>query len=102
MASDPWEDVLDATEHGSHCPFFCNVRKKVVGSDDCLYLNVYTPNLNEAAAKPVIAFVHHGFFNSGSGDEDLYGPDYLMEQDVVLVTFNYRFGAVGVLIYTFI
>lgn len=93
---DNWEGVLDATEHRSHCPFFCHLRKKVVGNDDCLYLNVYTPVLNEAAAKPVIVYIHSGCFTSGSGNEDIYGADYLIDQDVILVTLNYRIGAVGV------
>lgn len=93
---DSWNGILDATEHRSHCPFLCFIRKKVVGSDDCLYLNVYTPDLNEAAGKPVIVFIHPGCYNSGSGNEDIYGADYLIDQDVILVTFNYRLTATGI------
>lgn len=37
------------------------------------------------------------FFQEGSGGTDLYGPDYFMQKDVVLVTFNYRLGPIGFL-----
>lgn len=42
-------------------------------------------------------FIHGGGFKCGSGDENLYGPDFLVNHDVVLVTFNYRVEALGFL-----
>lgn len=42
-------------------------------------------------------WIHGGSFNTGSGDYNLYGPDYLVRQGVILVTFNYRLGVLGFL-----
>ena len=66
---------------------------RVVGSDDCLYLNVYTKLPKDL--QPVLFFIHGGGFAFGNGDEILYGPDYILRKDVVLVTINYRFGVLG-------
>ncbi|KAK2586966.1 hypothetical protein KPH14_010941 [Odynerus spinipes] len=95
--ADPWEGVYDATKHRSACPFFCMVKQGLIGDEDCLYLNVYTPELNKEARKAVMVWIHGGAWNAGSGDDDVYGPDFLIDQDVVLVTFNYRLGALGFL-----
>jgi cholinesterase len=45
---------------------------------------------------PVMVFIHGGAFMRGSSSTDMYGPDYLLKKDIVLVTFNYRIGALGV------
>jgi len=47
--------------------------------------------------KPVMVWIHGGGFISGSGngESNLYGPNYIMDRDVVLVTINYRLGALG-------
>ena len=42
-----------------------------------------------------MVWIHGGGFYIGSGNSNLYGPDYLMSEDVVLVTINYRLGALG-------
>lgn len=74
----------------------------MMGDDDCLYLNVYTPDLNQDAKRAVMVFIHPGGFNAGSGNDDIFGPDFIIEQDVILVTFNHRLGATGELILCFI
>ncbi|NP_001136104.1 carboxylesterase clade B, member 6 precursor [Nasonia vitripennis] len=94
---DPWIGVLDATKHRQTCVFFCMIRQGIMGDEDCLYLNVYTPEVNKDARKAVLVFIHPGGFNAGSGDDDVYGPDFLVEHDVVVVTFNSRLGAAGFL-----
>lgn len=94
---EPWDGVYDATSHRSTCTFFCLLRQQIVGDDDCLYLNVYTPNMDKTARKAVMVWFHGGGFNLGSGDDDLFGPDYLVEHDVVIVTINYRLGPLGFL-----
>ncbi|XP_026480240.1 cholinesterase 1-like [Ctenocephalides felis] len=75
---------------------------KIVGSEDCLYLNIYTPMLNGSNTDknktyPVMFWIHGGSFNTGSGTYNLYGPDYLVHEDVILVTINYRLGVFGFL-----
>jgi para-nitrobenzyl esterase len=64
-------------------------------SEDCLYLNVYTPAL-DGARRPVLVWIHGGAFIIGSGSTPLYDGAAMVERgDVVLVTINYRLGAFG-------
>lgn len=56
---------------------------------------MYTKNVNEIDLKPVIVFIHPGGFYVGSGSSANLGPEYLLEEDVVLVTFNYRLAFFG-------
>ncbi|XP_043190990.1 pyrethroid hydrolase Ces2a-like [Amphibalanus amphitrite] len=66
---------------------------------DCLFVNVYTRQLpgreNTLTGLPVMVYIHGGGFYVGSGDSDIYGPHYFMDEPVVLVTFNYRLGPFG-------
>ncbi|EDS30391.1 carboxylesterase 2 [Culex quinquefasciatus] len=72
-----------------------------VGSEDCLFLNVYTPvgsGKGSITAKlPVMVWIHGGAFCSGSGDSSIYNPEYLVQEGVVVVTINYRLGPLGFL-----
>ena len=61
----------------------------VVGEEDCLVLNIFTPD-STAGLLPVMVFVHGGGFVMGSSDPSVYGPDLLVEKDIILVTINYR------------
>jgi len=64
-------------------------------SEDCLYLNVYTPAA-DGARRPVFFWIHGGAFTVGSGGEQLYDGGALAERgDVVVVSINYRLGALG-------
>lgn len=71
------------------------VKKGLIGDEDCLYLNVYTPVLDKEARKAVMVWFHPGGWNSGMADDMLFGPDFLIENDVVIVTVNFRLGALG-------
>ncbi|XP_070161017.1 esterase E4 [Polyergus mexicanus] len=95
--ADGWEGTYDATYHRSTCPFFCMIKQDLIGEEDCLYLNVYTPVLEKDALKAVMVWFHGGAFNNGFGDDFFFGPDFLIEQDVILVTLNYRLGPIGFL-----
>lgn len=68
-------------------------------SEDCLYLNVWTPpGAAAGSALPVMVFVHGGAFITGSGSSPIYNGAYLAAADtVVVVTLNYRLGALGFL-----
>ncbi|XP_030373442.1 esterase B1 [Scaptodrosophila lebanonensis] len=69
-----------------------------IGSEDCLYLNVYTKHLDcTEKPLPVLVYIYGGAFRSGGATRAKYGPDYLMREDVVLVFFNYRVCALGFL-----
>lgn len=45
--------------------------------------------------KPVMVWIHGGAFVFGSGSSAFFGPDYLIEEDVILVSINYRLGSLG-------
>ncbi|PNF39410.1 Esterase FE4 [Cryptotermes secundus] len=101
--AEPWTGVLDATKEAPVCvqrglfPSDVEVR----GQEDCLYLNVYTPRIpksgSEAAPLDVMVWVHGGGWFTGSGNTDMYGPQYLLDKDIILVTMNYRLGLIGFL-----
>ncbi|CAG9785524.1 unnamed protein product [Diatraea saccharalis] len=93
-----WEGERDASEHGPVCPQYNERMDRMEeGSEDCLYLNVYTKHLKPAKLLPVMVWIHGGSFYTGSGNSDFYGPDFFMTHDVVLVTFNYRLEVLGFL-----
>ncbi|XP_004535155.2 venom carboxylesterase-6 [Ceratitis capitata] len=71
---------------------------EIEGSEDCLYLNVYTPEEPaDTGDLPVMVYFHGGGFQCGSGVSSFYGPDFLLDHDVVLVIGNYRVGPLGFL-----
>ncbi|XP_045768327.1 juvenile hormone esterase-like isoform X1 [Maniola jurtina] len=96
----PWKGIRNATVHGSVCPQFDpTLNKYIPGSEDCLFLNVYTPSLPPCSPLPVMFFIHGGLYIYGSGNDDMYGPDFLIDQnDVVVVTINYRLDNLGFLV----
>ncbi|KAG8035023.1 hypothetical protein G9C98_005445 [Cotesia typhae] len=75
----------------------------IVGQEDCLYLNVYTPKLPTKEMKevginyPVMIWFHGGGWVTGAGHSDFYNPKFLLDHDVVLVTVNFRLGPLGFL-----
>ena len=87
--------------HGNKCMQFSVFPPgRIEGAEDCLFLNVYTASLpkdGDNPALPVMVWIHGGGLVTGSGDFDLHGPDYIMDQPVVLVTINYRLGPFGFL-----
>lgn len=66
-------------------------------SEDCLFLNVWTPGL-DPAARPVMVYIHGGAYSTGSGSSPLYdGAALARRGDVVVVTLNHRLGPFGYL-----
>jgi hypothetical protein len=95
-----WQGVKDATKPHNICPQRDIYRRSTVieGNEDCLYLNVYTPQLNNTASRfPVMIFFHGGGWLCGGGNSLWYGPDILLDRDVILVVTNYRLGPLGFL-----
>ncbi|MGI9323848.1 MAG: carboxylesterase/lipase family protein [Pseudomonadales bacterium] len=86
--------VQDAKIAGALCPQ--QKEGAFVGSEDCLTLNIWTPD--KSAHLPMVIYIHGGGFSEGSGSEALYDGAYLADTyDVVVVTLNYRLGAAGFL-----
>ncbi len=98
----PWTDVVDATTFGPVSPQPRSPIPMGLGTradEDCLFLNVWAPSGASAdAAKPVMVWVHGGAYIFGSGSQPLYDGTVLASgSDVVVVTINYRLGALGFL-----
>jgi para-nitrobenzyl esterase len=100
---EPWTDVKDALAYGAACP----QGKGEDGesqSEDCLFLNVWTPaksgkaGLADGGKRPVMFYIHGGAYNTGSGASPWYDGTKLAKRgDVVVVTVNHRLNAFGYL-----
>lgn len=82
-----WDGVRDATRPGARCP-----QPGTAGSEDCLFLNVTAPAAGEG--HPVLVWLHGGAFLGGGGDE-FDARRLAARADLVVVTLNYRLGALG-------
>jgi len=96
--------------------------KEMIGSEDCLYLNIFVPQVVEIwitisqyiivvltkkkiivffyqdeinVKKAVMVFIHGGSFNYGSASVSEFSPDYLLDENVIVVTINYRLNILG-------
>lgn len=92
--ADRGEKLLVADEFGSACVQPNSIFGVAGSSEDCLFLNVYTPEI--AGDLPVMVWIHGGGLETGSGGEGA-NPARLVNEDVVVVTINYRLGLLGFL-----
>ena len=94
LRETPWHGVFDATNYGASAP----QRGTESVSEDCLFLNVWTPALRDRGGRPILVYIHGGGFNNGSGSDPLYdGVRLCRRGDVVVVTLNHRLNAFGYL-----
>jgi para-nitrobenzyl esterase len=97
----PWSGVRPALAFGKAAPQNASALPGMEAGpqdEDCLFLNVYTPAA-DGARRPVFFWIHGGGFTGGSGGQALYDGGPLAERgDVVVVTINYRLGALGYLL----
>lgn len=119
-AAEPWQGILYATEYGYPCPQISTITNKYAGNEDCLTLNVFTPSeqlsisernrgkcgsnlipvcylsdLTALKQLPVIFYIHGGAFLDG--EARTVEPEILLDEDVILVTIQYRLGPYGFL-----
>ena len=80
--------ILQAAQFGSAC-----TQPGGVGSEDCLFLNVFTPSSDSGHGLPVMVWIHGGGLQSGSSDP--YDPTRLVKKGIIVVTINYRLGYLG-------
>ena len=91
----PWTGIKDATAYGDHCAQPASPFGVASTSEDCLNLNVFTPASGAGHLLPVMVWIHGGANVVGeSGD---YDPTPLVRDGVIVVTINYRLGALGFL-----
>ncbi len=98
---EPWAGVRPALEHGAVAPQNGSMTGALLGlppaqhDEDCLSLGVLTPAC-DGARRPVMVWIHGGSFSFGAGSQPVYqSPHFVRRGDVVLVTINYRLGALG-------
>ncbi|MFA4849839.1 MAG: carboxylesterase family protein, partial [Methanoregula sp.] len=96
-AVQPWPGVRNATAYGAVCPQPKSGEFDVmpVMSEDCLSLNVWSPAKNQNEKLPVMVFIHGGAWKTGAGSQALFDGSSLANKGVVVVTLNYRLGALG-------
>ncbi len=91
-----WSGVRDATQFGSHCPQVASPFGEASTSENCLFLNVFTPSRQrDRRHSPVMVWIHGGALVTGGSDD--YLPTNLVQDGVTVVTINYRLGALGFL-----
>jgi para-nitrobenzyl esterase len=92
----PWKEVRDATKDCADCPQRAWPGSTAKQSEDCLFLNVWTPATATKKSKlPVMVWIHGGGFTGGSGSGPGSAGDAFAKQGVVLTTINYRLGRLG-------
>ncbi|MBL8028523.1 MAG: carboxylesterase family protein, partial [Fibrobacteres bacterium] len=105
-----WVDTLKAVSFKDRCiqkDFGASddTAAKVIGSEDCLYLNVWTPSVDSVANLPVMVFIHGGGNQQGSASDSglgtaiYHGKNLSQRGNVVVVTIQYRLGVMGFLVH---
>ena len=95
----PWSSVLDLSGDNSvRCPQLSEtVSGDLLGQEDCLLLNIFSPlsHSDSQTLLPVLVFIYGGGFITGSARAEEYGPERWLEEEVVVVTLNYRLYSLG-------
>ncbi|XP_065210029.1 juvenile hormone esterase-like isoform X1 [Planococcus citri] len=96
---DPWDTLYDATYERSDCMQYDALLMLTLGGEDCLHMNIFTPQPPKMIRDllPVMVFLHGGGYCCGSGSRKLYGADFLINHDVILVAPNFRLNVFGFL-----
>lgn len=99
-----WQGIRNASQFSSACtqtilherkPWTREFMAHDTVSEDCLYLNIWTPASTPGAKLPVFVFIHGGAFTEGSGSVPVYDGEGLARKGLVMVTINYRLGLFG-------
>jgi para-nitrobenzyl esterase len=94
-AAASWSGVRQATSFAPHCPQPASPFGVASTSEDCLYLNVFAPPGASSRDLPVMVWIHGGSLLVGESND--YNPVALVKRGVIVVTINYRIGALGFL-----
>src|SRR5580700_4284276 len=94
-----WQGVKKATEFGARCMqgnvYSDMVFRDAAPSEDCLYLNVWTPEASPDRKLPVMVWIYGGGFQAGATSEPRQDGEHLAHKGVVVVSMNYRLGIFG-------
>jgi len=100
----PWNGVLDASRFCVSCmqnrvfsrlPWTKEFMVQDSVSEDCLFLNIWTPAISDRDKIPVLVFLHGGGLYNGSGSIDVYDGENLSKKGIIVITINYRLGVFG-------
>ena len=106
QSASHWKGVLHADHFSKNCmqkpvhEFLPWTREFMLVNDvseDCLYLNIWTPAKTSEDHLPVYVYIYGGAFTSGAGDVSIYDGENLAKKGIVVVNFNYRVGVFGFL-----
>lgn len=93
---EKWDGIFNATGTPPTCPQILELTTTYSGSEDCLYVNVYTPqNAKPGSNIPVIFYIFGGIFIFGHPLK--FGPEYMLGRNIILVMVNYRVDVLGFL-----
>eukprot|EP00611_Tribonema_gayanum_P010578 TRINITY_DN2061_c0_g1_i4.p1 TRINITY_DN2061_c0_g1~~TRINITY_DN2061_c0_g1_i4.p1 ORF type:complete len:502 (-),score=90.03 TRINITY_DN2061_c0_g1_i4:1305-2810(-) len=98
---EPWAHKLEAFEFGSECMQSTSVSEAPPDrmGEDCLYLNVWAPaDAKRGSHYPVMVWIFGGGFQQGASSHAIYHGNMLAKRDVVVVSLNYRVGALGFMV----
>ncbi|KAB7505284.1 Para-nitrobenzyl esterase, partial [Armadillidium nasatum] len=95
--NDNMPPVFEATKNSPECIQWDNLLGRgVVGTEDCLYLNIYSNRIPEPPlyynTQPIVVFLHAGTWSAGGGSSEIFNPDYLLESSIMVITINHRLG----------
>lgn len=99
-----WDGTRDATKFCSSCiqvkagsrnPWTEEFMVQDSISEDCLFLNIWTPAKTTEDKLPVLVYIHGGAFTEGSGSIDVYDGEELAKKGIIVITINYRLGILG-------
>ena len=94
-----WSGVLKANKFQSPCSQLHILNNQELGSEDCLYLNVWTPKIDSSVKLPVMVWIHGGYLTMGSSSDEGTSPnvEFVSSMNIVAVSMNYRLNAFGFL-----
>ncbi|XP_034838912.1 esterase FE4-like [Maniola hyperantus] len=93
-----FDDIYEANDDFSVCPQIRHYTNDVIGTLDCLHLNIYVPAKASSRNRlAVLVYIHGSSFDTGYASRTYYGPKHLVKHDVVVVQINYRLGPYGFL-----
>jgi para-nitrobenzyl esterase len=99
LPATKWEGVKEAKRFGPRCmqlPLFGDMNFRSNGmSEDCLYLNIWTPAKDSNEKLPVLVYIFGGGFQAGDGSEPRYDGESMARKGIVAITVNYRLGVFG-------
>lgn len=102
----PWQGVRDASKFCSSCiqnrafsrePWTAEFMVQDSISEDCLFLNIWTPAKSASDKLAVMVYIHGGALTEGSGSVDVYDGEELAKKGIIVITINYRLGVLGYL-----